>query len=66
VTLAHDDGTEVRALWQVEIDTARSYLRMPALMHADLPECSTFTLDLVGAAGDDDDVVVGELVSAVA
>ncbi|MEU4549551.1 hypothetical protein [Nonomuraea dietziae] len=33
----------MRALWQVEIDTARNYLRMLALMHADLPHWSAFT-----------------------
>ncbi|WP_433358801.1 hypothetical protein [Streptosporangium sp. CA-115845] len=45
VTLAHEDGTEVRALWQIEIDTARAYLRMLSLLHGDLPHWSTFDLN---------------------
>ncbi|MEU9837124.1 hypothetical protein AB0D67_36770 [Streptosporangium sp. NPDC048047] len=46
VTLAHEDGTEVRALWQMEVDTAHDYMRILALMHGALPNWSY--LDLAG------------------
>ncbi|MGI5292657.1 hypothetical protein ACQEVF_56430 [Nonomuraea polychroma] len=44
VTLAHDDGTEVRALWQIGIEAARRYVRELAVLHGDLPHWSMLHL----------------------
>ncbi|AQZ62942.1 unnamed protein product [[Actinomadura] parvosata subsp. kistnae] len=44
VTLAYADGTEVRVLWETEINIAHSYLHELALLHGSLPDWSSFEI----------------------